>query len=279
MTLASLLEKPSGDVAGSRVPSLDKDYSLAEALRVMERAGVDRAVLTEDGSPRGIMTLRDVIFKLGTVRTKRAYIGGLHASSFMSEPLVTVAPGDPLRSALEAMEKGGFTSVPVVEGGSLVGVVTRSELAGLVAEEPEASDIKVLDVMRSFIVSVSLQDRILHVRQLLASYDLSVVPVVEEGKFVGVVGVDEVAEVFLAYYNLARGEPKRLTSLKYVVAADAVRLRPPKVEPDASLAEAAYKMVESGYRAVIVVDGDRPVGFISGLEIAQAILARGGVRG
>ena len=279
MTLASLLEKPSGDVAGGRVPSIDKDYSLAEALRAIEKAGVDRVILTEDGVPRGIVTLRDVIFKLGTVRTKQAYVGGLHASSFMSEPLVSVSPGDPLKKALEAMEKGGFTSVPVIGDEGLVGVITRAELAGLAAEEPEASDIRVVEVMRSFIVSVGLQSRILHVRQLLARYNLSVVPVVEEGRFVGVVGVDEIAEVFLAYYNLARGEPKRHTPLKYVVAADAVRLRPPRVAPDSSLAEAAHKMVESGYRAVVVVDGEKPVGFITGLEIAQAILARGGVRG
>ncbi len=275
MTIASLLEKPSRELASNRVPSLDKDYSLAEVLHAMEKAKTDRAVLTEGGEPRGIVTLRDVIFKLGTVRTKQAYIGGLHASNFMSEPLAYVEASNALKKALELMVDRNFTSVPVIEDGRLAGVITRRELAEAVADEPEASDIRAVDVMRSFLVSVDLQARILHVRQLLAQYDLSVVPVMHEGRFVGVVGVDEIAEVFIAYYDLARGEPKRHTPLKYVVVADAVRMRPPRVEPDSSLAEAALKMAETGYRAVIVVDDEKPVGFISGVEIANALLSRG----
>jgi CBS domain-containing protein len=274
VSIAKLLETPAGEVAGRAVPALDKDFSLAEALERIERAKTDRAVLTADGRPQGMMTLRDVIFKLATARTKQAYIGGLHASNFMSEPLVSVGPSTTLREALEKMDMGGFTSVPVVTEDSLEGVITRVELAKLVAEEPEASDVPVRDVMRSFIVSVDLQARVLHVRQLLADYDLSVVPVVDEGRFLGVVGVDEIARVFIAYYELARGEPKRHTPLKYVVVADAVKLRPPRVDPDASLAEAADKMASSRYRVVVVVDGDKPVGFVSGLEIARALLAR-----
>jgi len=103
MAIKELLKARAADVAGGRVPSLDKDYSLMEALRAAEKASVDRVVLTEEGRARGIMTFRDVIFKLATVRTKRAYIGGLHASNFMSEPLVSVEPEASLREALERM--------------------------------------------------------------------------------------------------------------------------------------------------------------------------------
>ncbi len=275
MGVKEALEARAFEIASKEYPAMDKDYSLAEVLSVIDRYKTDRAILTEEGKARGIMTLRDVIFKLGTMRTKQAYIGGIHASSFMSEPLVSIGIEASLREALEYMVKGDFTSVPVLRNGEPVALLQRWDLARLVSDLPEAADARVSDHMRSFLVSVNLQTRIFHVRQLLNEYSISVVPVLDEGRFIGVVGIDEIANVFIAYYEAARGEPKRITPLKYVVVADAVKLRPPIVDPEASIAEAAAKMLEKRYRAAIVVDGDMPVGFISGVELARFLLEGG----
>lgn len=261
-----------GEVMSGDTPVVDKDVSLQHAIERMEKAKTDRAILVEGGELRGIVTLRDVIFKLGTVRTKQTTPSALHASSFASEPVRYASPQDPLVRAAKLMVEGSFTSVPVVEGGKPVGAVTRWELARLLADTPAASDVSVRDYMRTPPVSVGLQTRILHVRQLIFQYDISVVPVMEEGSLVGVVGVDEIARIFLKYYELHRGEPKRTTPLKFVIVADAITLRPPKVTPDASLAEAAYKMAKARYRAVIVEDNGKPVGIISGHELARALL-------
>ncbi|MCE4603094.1 MAG: CBS domain-containing protein [Desulfurococcales archaeon] len=257
-------------------PHIDKDYSLSEVLKQMDKAKTDRVMLTEDGVLRGIVTLRDILFKLGTVRTKQVSPSALHASSFMSEPVVSVGEEDTLLKAVSEMDKGGFTSIPVTREGEPVGMITRYELARLIAESPRASDISVRDVMRTPKVSVGLQARILHVRQLIQQHDMSVIPVVEDGRMAGVIGVDELATVFIKYYELARGEPKRITPLKYVVVADAIRLRPPRVGPESSLAEAADLMARTRYRAVVVVDQDKPVGIVTGLELARAILRVGG---
>ena len=264
--------KPVDEVASRDTPVADKDLSLSAVIELIEKHKTDRAVLTESKKIRGIMTLRDVIFKLGTVRTKQASPSGMHASSFMNEPVYTVGRGTPLVQALKLMDEHRVTSVPVVEGGAPEGVVSRWELAELLRDLPAASDITVRDVMRTFPVSVGLQTKILHARQLLLQHDLSVIPVMEEGSFVGVIGVDEIFNIFMKYYELSRGEPKRITPLKYVIVASAITLRPPRVDPDASVAEAADKMASYRYRAVIVLDGDVPVGHITGLELARLLL-------
>ncbi len=267
VTLRSLEE-----VMDPKPPKLDKDLTLTAALEEMDKAKTDRVLLTEEGKLRGILTLRDVIFKLGTVRTKRTTPSALHASSFMSEPVYTLPPGEPLLRATSAMTERRFTSIPVTSGdGEPLGLVSRWELARLLADTPAAADVSVRDFMRVPPVSVTLQTRILHVRQLIFQYDLSVIPVMEEGELIGVVGIDEVALIFIKFYELARGEPKRTTPLKYVIVSDAIRLRPPKVTPDASIAEAAQKMLDYRYRAVVVEDRGKPVGIITGLELAKAL--------
>ncbi|BAN90837.1 CBS domain-containing protein [Aeropyrum camini] len=273
--VSQLLSSPVEEAAGKEVPVLDKDFSLAEILKAIEKAKVDRAFLTEGNAIRGVLTFRDVLDKIATVRTKQAYIGGLHGSSFMNEPVKYVQAGEELSRALEIMANGMFTSIPVVDSqGSVEGGITRFELAKLVKDLEVSQDASVRDVMRTFLVSVNLQTRILHVRQLLYEYDISVIPVMDEGRFIGVVGLDELLAVIKSFYNLARGEPRRHTPLKYVIVADAIRMRPPVVTPDASLAEAAEKMLEKRYRAVIVVDNEKPVGFISGIELVNFLLAR-----
>jgi CBS domain-containing protein len=261
------------EVMDPEPPAVDKDVSLSHAVEAAEKAKTDRVVLLEGGEVRGILTLRNVIFKLATVRTKSATPTAMHASSFASEPVVSVAPGDPLARSLRAMSEGGFTSTPVVEGG-LEGLISRWEIAGLLADTPAAAGISVRDVMRTPPATATLQTRLLHIRQMILQHDMSAVPVMDEGRFVGVVGVDEIARVFLKYYELSRGEPKRTTPLKFLVAADAITLRPPRVDPDASLAEAASLMARRRYRAVVVVDADKPVGIITGIELVRALLGR-----
>ncbi|MCE4616119.1 MAG: CBS domain-containing protein [Aeropyrum sp.] len=274
--VASRLGEPIESFASNEVPVIDKDYSLAEVLKSMEKAKIDRAFLTEEGRLRGVVTYRDILDKLATVRTRRAYIGGLHGSNFMNEPVKAVSPGDPFSRALETMASGMFTSVPVTGGsGEVIASLTRYDVARVVRDEAAAADAQVKDYMKTFLISASLRTRILHVRQLIYEYDVSVVPVLDEGRFVGVVGLDEILNVFMAFYSLQRGEPKRHTPLKYVVAADAIRMRPPVVTPDSSMAEAADKMISHRYRAIIVVDGDKPVGYISGLELSGFLLTQG----
>ena len=264
--------KASGEIMGKSSPILDKDLSLSAVIESIEKKKTDRAILVESKKLRGIMTIRDVIFKLGTVRTKQATPSGMHASSFMSEPVSSVGPEEPIIQALRIMDELGVTSVPVVEDGVPLGIISRWELASVLRDLPAAADVGVRDVMKTFPVSVNLSTRILHVRQLLFQHGISTVPVIEEGRLLGVIGVDEIFYIFIKYYELARGEPKRLTPLKFVIVSDAIKLRPPTVTPDASLAEAADKMLSYRYRTVIVVDGEIPVGYISGLELARAIL-------
>ncbi len=265
--------KNAKDIAKASAPIIDKDYSLAEVLDEIDKFKTDRAVLTEEGRLAGLLTLRDVIFKLGTTRTKQAVPSGMHASSFMSTPVQYATSETPLLQVLRIMDENSITSVPVVaEDNKPIGIISRWELAELLSDSSDAADVKAIDIMRTFPVSVDLQTRILHVRQLLVQHDLSTVPVMENGEFLGVIGVDEIALVFLKYYELSRGEPKRITPLKYVVVGDAIKLRPPIVTPDTSVAETAAKMLSHRYRTVIVLDNGKPVGYISGLELARLIL-------
>jgi CBS domain-containing protein len=50
------------------------------------------------------------------------------AGDAMSSPVVTIAPDDPLRAAAALMRRHAVNRLPVVEGGTLVGILTRADL-------------------------------------------------------------------------------------------------------------------------------------------------------
>jgi acetoin utilization protein AcuB len=50
-------------------------------------------------------------------------------SDFMTRELVTVAPGDPLRRAVDAMQERGCRRLPVLENDRLVGIITETDVS------------------------------------------------------------------------------------------------------------------------------------------------------
>ncbi|MDQ3870019.1 MAG: CBS domain-containing protein, partial [Chloroflexota bacterium] len=87
-------------------------------------SGNRRAVpVAEDGRVFGIVTLGDVRAVPSEQRT-RTRVGDL----IREQRCVVVQPGDNLRTAVEALGRGDFEQLPVVEDGRLVGVLTRADV-------------------------------------------------------------------------------------------------------------------------------------------------------
>lgn len=58
-------------------------------------------------------------------------------------------------------------------------------------------------------------------------------------------------------------------------AIDAIRKRPVSIPPDWTIAEAAKRMNEASVGALVVVDGDRPVGIVTDRDVVVRAVAQG----
>ena len=108
-------------VASPRLPA----DAAAERLR---DPSVPALVVCRDGeSVVGIVTESDIV----AVVAERA--GNPALDSFMSRPVVTIGPSTSVASAAQRMQNAGVTLLPVVEDGSIVGLVTRERIAPYLA--------------------------------------------------------------------------------------------------------------------------------------------------
>jgi CBS domain-containing protein len=118
-----------GELIKQRSPvTVDKNASVREAARKMLENNVGAVVILDNGRLEGIFTERDAL-KFFVATRRNADVTDVSES--MTKSPVTVEPGTELETARDIMVDGKFRHLPVVEAGSVVGVISLRELVNL----------------------------------------------------------------------------------------------------------------------------------------------------
>jgi CBS domain-containing protein len=112
----------------------------------------------------------------------------------MTPGVRTVSASQSLADAAEAMKGEGVGSVPVVEEGRLAGIVTdRDIVTRAVAERRDPQAVKVDEVASREVVTVEPDQDLDEALALMARHQVRRLPVVEEGRLVGMLAQADVA--------------------------------------------------------------------------------------
>ncbi|HJH27536.1 MAG TPA: hypothetical protein C5S37_12435 [Methanophagales archaeon] len=109
------------DIMTHPIIAEDEEVLVTKIVRDMAEQGIGSVVITSENKPEGIITERDIVSKV-VLRNKRA--SETKSREVMSSPLITLEPDASVEEACECVAKGGIKRVPVVENGSLVGIVS-----------------------------------------------------------------------------------------------------------------------------------------------------------
>jgi CBS domain-containing protein len=118
-----------GEVMSSEVVSVSPSTSVAEAATVMAEKRVGSALVMEDGLV-GIFTERDIVRAL----SQDFDAPGHPVTHWMTKGPVTVGPETTVDEALDLMLSGGFRHLPVMEGDTVLGIVSIRDLSRARAE-------------------------------------------------------------------------------------------------------------------------------------------------
>jgi CBS domain-containing protein len=118
----------------------------------------------------------------------------LKVSELMSTRVVSVEPGTNVREAAVLMNRNNIGSVPVVENGAVSGMLTdRDIVLRCVAEGKDASTVRVSDICTTGAVSVKPGQPIHDAINLMASEQIRRLPVVDNGRLVGILSLADIA--------------------------------------------------------------------------------------
>ncbi len=129
-------------------------------------------------------------------------------SSIMTKDVITLNHTDELATAERLFKSKKIRHIPVVSGSSIIGMLSYTDLlrisfADSYGEDEESVDTVVYNmftieqVMAKNIVSVSSTDTIKEVAEILAQKEFHALPVIDNGKLVGIVTTTDLINFLL----------------------------------------------------------------------------------
>lgn len=114
----------------------------------------------------------------------------------MTPGVRSATPTQSLADAAAMMKEGDIGSVPVVDDGRLIGILTdRDIVLRAVAERVDPQSVKVADVASRDLVTVEPEQDLDEALHLMARHQVRRLPVVEQGRLVGMLAQADVAIV------------------------------------------------------------------------------------
>jgi stage IV sporulation protein FB len=134
----------------------------------------------------------------------RSVLAGLTVGQAYSRNLRALSPRSTLREAIDLTLSTVQTDFPVCEGDQLTGILPQTTLVE--ALHRYGPDVPVGQVMQTGVASVAPGDPLFRVQQRLAEHRWEAVPVVEGGRFLGLITTRDISEV----YRLVSSRPELL---------------------------------------------------------------------
>lgn len=121
-------------------------------------------------------------------------ISRMRCSEIMTRDVQTASRETSLRDAAVMMRDGDMGSIPVVDGGKLVGIVTDRDMVVRVLAEGKGADTAVSDAMTSDLVTVKPDDYVFEAIRLMGEWQVRRIPVVgDNGELAGIIAIADVA--------------------------------------------------------------------------------------
>jgi SulP family sulfate permease len=292
------------------VPVLDATglVALESALAQLRSRGATAILLGLRPQPRGVIERTDLLRRPGVLlcaepadalRSAREIAGrrgalgaipaGLTAADVMRRDVTSVAPGAPLREVVESMLVNGRRSLPVVEGGRVVGLITngdlvqrgglgvrlellrtlawsdvRAELDGLTGVARTAAEI-----MTPSPVTIPADTPLPRAAQLMTRRRLKRLPVVDErGKLAGMLSRVDLLRAAAGLGRRGTEAPKAVGFPGDLPVERVMRQDVPAVLPHAPLPEVLQAIVSTRLNMALVLDDQRRVlGMITDAEL------------
>jgi CBS domain-containing protein len=111
------------DIMQTNVKTMGREKTLADAAKLMLKWKIGSVIVIEDKVPSGIVTEGDV---------SRAVAKGvkpeLKSAGSFTKKLITIESGARVEEAARLMASKGVKKLPVVDGGTLVGIITETDI-------------------------------------------------------------------------------------------------------------------------------------------------------
>lgn len=161
------------------------DDSVSNAINVMTKYMLHQLPVVRDNELSGMIVLKNIVSKDFDHKTK--------AKNFLINVPV-LSSGDSIEHAIEMFLKSGERALPVVRDDELVGILAETDVFKTEIAKDNGNSIYTIMTKCE---CVDKKDNIGKARKIMATKNVSRIPVLDKGKVIGVVGNHKLASVML----------------------------------------------------------------------------------
>jgi CBS domain-containing protein len=209
-------EHDAGSRATANPVTVAPGDTLRHAAEIMAREGVSHLIVAETGTdrPLGVLSTLDIARAVGGVRAAPGQHGASRVDQLMTARVATATPEMTLKEVAAVLVERGISGMPVVRDGDLVGVVSEADivsleqgagsgrsrtLAWLLGEAIDTAPLTATtagDVMSAPAITISSHQAPAVAAALMTKHDVNRLPVLEDGKLVGIVSRRDLVRAF-----------------------------------------------------------------------------------
>jgi CBS domain-containing protein len=141
MTVRAIL-----DTKGHQIQSVEPDVKLAAAIKVLGERKIGAVLVMSSGRVEGILSERDIVRVLGE---RGAGVLDEPVSAVMTRKVIGCKQTDTVGAIMEMMTLGKFRHLPVVEDGSVVGLISIGDVVKWRVREYEAEQEALRDYIKT----------------------------------------------------------------------------------------------------------------------------------
>lgn len=274
-------------LAGRKLVTIRPDVSIDAAMAIMEEHRIRHLpVVRPDGVAIGMISDRDLLESVGWLAGAErrpshagggASVGPRRVKEIMSVPSCGLGPDELVERAARLMLEKRFNAVPLTVNERIVGIVTETDLLRcFVSNRNEPGGrwrfLPVHEHMHANVFTLRSTDLLSKAQRLMREKQIRHVPILDDGRLVGIVSDRDVRRAIgrARIQDAADAEPLRAVepTLRLVMTG-AVET----IEPEATLADAADRMLEHKLGALPVVQRDRLVGILTETDLLHVFVA------
>ena len=254
------------DIMSKDFPYVGPDEHLTDVLKKMGNLDLHEIPVSQDGK-----RLMGVV-SYGTLLKRRNLSTSSKAGSISIMPQ-EITPEASMTEVAEAFLTSGFRQLPVVIGQTIQGMVTRTDLIGIIKNIKELRDLKVYDIMTEDVQTIGSEDPVDAAVLSMKNLTIRTLPVVDDqGRLTGIIGIKQVAN-----YNWR--ERKRETvgevtgdNSPVEIKVSSIALNSVYTIPsNATLGKAVDEMLRYNISTLPVVDDGDLVGILTKYDIIELI--------
>jgi CBS domain-containing protein len=273
------------DVMAAPVYVVAPDATVAHARNLMVRHKISRLLVMENETLRGIITKKDIAYRMkqGEAAWRRRPLDRIPVGALMTENPLTVAPDTGIKTIARAFVEKTISSVPVMNGGKVEGIITKTDLMKSVLVRQLACPVE--DVMEDVAV-VNRHHSLDHVITVMRERHDKVLVMEDDGALAGIITETNLAfyanepkvsgaagkEVTISRHRTADGSGGQgLLAVASVTAADVMTSPVITTVPKTLLPDAIELMGKHHVNSLVVMEHDTVSGIIKRDDIIKEV--------